>query len=106
MPGVPQNDRGCDSHRKAKPSTLSILLGSVQIGAGFILITLGTRWVPAAQVALLALTETVLAPTWVWLILDERPAPIALVGGLIVLFAVVSEGLAGLRRAKRRSSAP
>ena len=41
---------------------LSLILGSVQIGVGFILITLGTRYVPAAQVPLLALTETVLAP--------------------------------------------
>jgi len=83
---------------------LALLLGSVQIGAGFILITLGARWVPAAQVALLSLTETVLAPTWVWLLFDERPTTLAFVGGLIVLGAVVGEGLRGLRRPKRSES--
>jgi drug/metabolite transporter (DMT)-like permease len=67
---------------------------------------LGTRWVPAAQVALLALTETILAPTWVWMIYDERPASLALIGGLVVLVAVAAEGVAGLRRAKRAAALP
>jgi drug/metabolite transporter (DMT)-like permease len=89
-------------HLSPRDLVLSLMLGSVQIGAGFILITLGARWVPAAQVALLSLTETVLAPTWVWLIFDERPSAIALIGGLIVLGAVAAEGLRGLRRAKGR----
>jgi DME family drug/metabolite transporter len=84
----------------------SLMLGSVQLGAGFILITLGTRWVPAAQVALLALTETILAPTWVWIIYEERPASLALIGGLVVLVAVAAEGVAGLRRAKRAAALP
>lgn len=85
---------------------LSLMLGSVQIGAGFTLITLGTRWVPAAQVALLALTETVLAPTWVWLVFNERPTTVALIGGLIVVLAVFSEGLRGLLRARRATTKP
>ena len=76
---------------------LSLILGSVQIGGGFILITLGTRSVPAAQVPLLALTETVLAPLWVWLFINEVPTWLALIGGAIVLSAVLGQGIAGLR---------
>lgn len=77
---------------------LSICLGSLQVGLGFILITLGSRSVPAAQVPLLALAETALSPLWVWLFVNETPARNTLVGGALVLFAVLYQGYAGLKR--------
>jgi len=80
---------------------LLVLLGSVQFAGGFILITLGSRYVPAAQIALLSLTETVLAPLWVWLGVDEVPSPLTLAGGTVVLLAVVAQALAGMRRERR-----
>jgi len=76
---------------------LSLLLGSVQVGFGFILITLGTRWVPSAQVALLSLTETVFAPIWVWLFVGEVPSVLALAGGVILILAVAGQAFAGMR---------
>ena len=76
---------------------LCLLLGSVQVGAGFLLITLGARHVPSAEVPLFALTETVLAPIWVWLAIDEVPSVLTLAGGAAVLAAVAVAGLAGLR---------
>ena len=75
-----------------------VVLGVVQIGAGFMLITLGARHVPAAQVSLLALSEMVLAPLWVWLAVDEAPAMMTLIGGVLVLAAVASQAMAGLRQ--------
>lgn len=77
---------------------LSIALGSLQIGLGFILITLGSRTVPAAQVPLLALAETALSPLWVWLFVDETPARNTTIGGILVLLAVAFQGYAGLRK--------
>jgi drug/metabolite transporter (DMT)-like permease len=77
---------------------LCILLGSAQFGAGFILITMGTRLVPAAEVALLSLTETVLAPIWVWLFVYEVPSVFTLIGGAIVLTAVVGQAVGGMRK--------
>ncbi len=79
---------------------LSVCLGVIQIGAGFILITLGTRYVPAAQVPLLTLSETALAPLWVWLLVDETPAITTLAGGAIVLSAVLLQGFYGLISAR------
>ena len=84
---------------------LCILLGTVQYGAGFILLTMGTRYVPAAEVALLALVETVLAPLWVWIGVGEVPSGFTLVGGAIVISAVVIRAVAGLhehRQAHRK----
>lgn len=76
---------------------LSIGLGALQVGLGFILITLGSRSVPAAQVPLLALAETALSPLWVWLLVNETPARNTLLGGVLVLCAVVFQGVLGLR---------
>jgi drug/metabolite transporter (DMT)-like permease len=80
---------------------LCLLLGSVQVGVGFLLITLGARHVPSAEVPLFALTETVLAPIWVWLAIDEVPSLLTLGGGVTVLGAVAVAGLAGMRAQAR-----
>jgi drug/metabolite transporter (DMT)-like permease len=77
---------------------LACSMGCFQIGLGFILITLASRSVPAAQLPLLALTETALAPLWVWLFIDEVPRATTLAGGLVVLGAVVFQGLSVVRR--------
>jgi drug/metabolite transporter (DMT)-like permease len=64
-------------------------LGIGQIGLGFALLTVGARRIPAAQVGLITLLEVVLGPLWVWLALDERPSTLTLVGGAIVIVAIV-----------------
>ena len=64
-------------------------LGIGQIGLGFALLTVGARLIPAAQVGLITLLEIVLGPLWVWLALDERPSNLTLVGGAIVIVAIV-----------------
>lgn len=79
---------------------LAICMGSIQVGTGFILITLGSRSVPAAQIPLLALAETGLSPFWVWLTINEIPARNTIIGGAIVIVAVLCQGLAGLHKQK------
>jgi drug/metabolite transporter (DMT)-like permease len=64
-------------------------LGIGQIGLGFALLTVGARLIPAAQVGLITLLEIVLGPVWVWLALDERPSTLTLVGGAVVIVAIV-----------------
>ena len=81
---------------------VSLCFGTIQVGAGFILITLATQTVPAAQVALLSLTETALAPLWVWLVFTETPGANTLLGGAIILAAVLYNGIAELRSSRAR----
>ena len=64
-------------------------LGIGQIGLGFALFTVGARLIPAAQAGLITLLEVVLGPLWVWLALDERPSTLTLLGGAIVIAAIV-----------------
>jgi drug/metabolite transporter (DMT)-like permease len=70
-------------------------LGIGQIGLGFALLTVGARLIPAAQVGLITLLEVVLGPLWVWVLLDERPSALTLVGGAIVIVAIVIQTRAG-----------
>jgi drug/metabolite transporter (DMT)-like permease len=64
-----------------------------------------TPMLPIAGLIVLTLTETVLAPIWVWLAFAEAPASLALLGGLVVLGAVLVEAIAGIRRERRAQAA-
>ena len=74
-------------------SSHDILLGFVagffQVGLGFIFITIGAKTTPSALVGILMLTEAVLGPLWAWLFINETPPLVVLVGGTIVLSAVL-----------------
>lgn len=73
--------------------SLAAALGVVQLGFQYILVTTGTRYVPVAEVALVGRLTLVLAPLWVWLAVDEVPGALSLVGGAIILVAVMGHGL-------------
>ncbi len=81
-------------------------LGAGQIGLGLAFLTVGARLIPAAQVALITLLEVVLGPLWVWLAIDERPTTATLVGGAVVVVAVVIQAAGGTPRANRAAPAP
>ena len=73
---------------------LLVALGVGQIGLGLVLLTIGARLIPAAEVALITLLEIVLGPLWVWLVLSEQPGAATLAGGAIVLGAVALQARA------------
>ena len=75
----------------ARDLVLLATLGVAQIGLGFVLLTIGARLIPAGEVALITLLEIVLGPLWVWLVLSEHPSTATLVGGAVVLAAVLLE---------------
>ncbi|MEM7225704.1 MAG: DMT family transporter [Pseudomonadota bacterium] len=76
---------------------IAALLGVFQLALQYILLTLGSRSVPAAEIALLGRLQLVLAPLWVWLFIDEVPATTTLIGGAIVAAAVFGHALQGLK---------
>jgi drug/metabolite transporter (DMT)-like permease len=69
--------------------TLLATLGICQIGLGFVFLTIGGRLIPAGEVALITLLEIVLGPLWVWLAFSEQPGAATIVGGAVVLAAVL-----------------
>ena len=74
-----------------KDVALLAALGITQIGLGFVFLTIGSRLIPAGEVALITLLEVVLGPLWVWVFLSERPSTATLLGGVVVLGAVLIE---------------
>jgi drug/metabolite transporter (DMT)-like permease len=67
------------------------LFGFFQVGMGLTFFTLGSRLLPSGQASLIATLETPLMPFWVWLAFQEVPSVRALVGGALVLGAVIAD---------------
>ena len=80
---------------------ICIALGSVQFGLGFLLLTVGTRFIPAAEVALFALSESILNPLWVWIGVDEVPSTFTLYGSGIVLVAVIAYSMIAIHNERQ-----
>ena len=72
---------------------LGFLAGTFQIGFGFILITVGSKTTPAAVVGIMMLTEAVLGPIWALLFINEIPPSSVIIGGGIIIFAILFEFL-------------
>ena len=70
---------------------LGFLAGTFQIGFGFIMITIGSQTTPAAVVGILMLTEAVLGPLWAWLFINEIPPISVVIGGSIIISAILFE---------------
>jgi drug/metabolite transporter (DMT)-like permease len=73
------------------------IMGLVMLPISFGAVTLGPRYLPAPEVSLLFLMETVLGPLWVWLVLGEDPGPRALLGGAIVVATLAGHSALGFR---------
>ena len=69
--------------------------GFLLIGLGFALFLRGAPKVPAVGQTMLAQTETIFGPVWVWLLFGETPAATTLLGGAVILAAVAAMALAG-----------
>ena len=79
---------------------LGFLAGFFQIGFGFIFITIGARTTPSAMVGIIMLTESVLGPIWAFLFVSEIPSLYGLIGGAIILFAVLLQFYTLLKKPK------
>lgn len=81
---------------------LLAFMGCIQLGLGCLLMTLAVPHLRAAEMGLLALLETILAPLWVWLGVGETPGTAALIGGGMIIGALLVNGLFSLRHDSRR----
>ena len=79
------------------------MFGFLQVGLGLSLFVLGSRLLPSGEATLIATLETPLMPFWVWLAFQETPTARALIGGALVMSAVVAD-IAGEMRAQKRST--
>jgi drug/metabolite transporter (DMT)-like permease len=74
-----------------------LLLGVVQLGVAYLLYVRAIRHVTALEAVLLPVIEPILNPVWVLLVHGEKPSPLALLGGAIVVGAVTWRAAAAVR---------
>ena len=68
---------------------MGFLLGVPQLAISFICITIGSRTVESATVGILMLMETLCAPLWVWIFLNEVPPISVFLGGAVIILAII-----------------
>ncbi len=71
----------------------------------FFCLAAGPRYISSGEVAMFYLLETVLAPVWVWAIFEEVPSTHSLIGGTILIVALVAHSIWQLRETRRRPAA-
>jgi drug/metabolite transporter (DMT)-like permease len=82
-----------------------VLAHAATISVSAVLLALGPRYITSAEVGLLVLLESALAPLLVWAAIGENPGPHAILGGGIVLGALALSNVVVLRRRWRRTGA-
>ena len=80
---------------------LAFIAGFFQVGLGFIFITIGAKKTLSAMVGILMMTEAVFGPLWAWIFLGENPQFIALIGGSIIIIAVLIQFYSLLQKEKK-----
>ena len=81
-------------------SYLSLLHGLI-VATGLILYSLGAKYLPSAELALLSLMEVVGGVLWVWMPIfgiNEVPSLTVIIGGIVITFAVIIHGVSTRRR--------
>jgi drug/metabolite transporter (DMT)-like permease len=84
---------------------LILVIGaSVVLPVALALVTLGPRYLPVPEVAMLTLLETIIGPVWVWLVIGEEPGIRTLLGGSVVVTALFFHALWRFRKTRQDAS--
>jgi drug/metabolite transporter (DMT)-like permease len=83
---------------------LLLLLGTVQLGLPYVLYAIAIKHVTALEATLIPLLEPVLNPLWVMLAIGELPGPWSVIGGMMVLGAVLARGALMIRASRTRAA--
>lgn len=83
-----------------------IFNGAIIMPVSFYCLATGPKYISGPEVAMFYLLETVLAPVWVWLIFAEVPSKASMIGGMILITALIGHSLWQLAEGRRRRAAP
>ena len=74
------------------------LMAIMCVAIPFVLVTIAPRFIPAEEVNLFFLLETIIGPIWVWLIIHEQPSTEVLQGGLVIIITIAVHSFIKLRK--------
>jgi drug/metabolite transporter (DMT)-like permease len=69
----------------------------------FVLVTIAPRFIPAEEVNLFFLLETIIGPFWVWLVINEQPSVETIQGGVVIILTIAIHSFLKLKKTKRLS---
>ena len=64
----------------------------------FVLVTIAPRFIPAEEVNLFFLLETIIGPIWVWMIINEQPSIETMLGGVIIILTIAIHSFLKLKK--------
>ena len=64
-------------------------------------ITIAPRFIPAYEVEIFFILETILGPIWVWLVINEQPTVKTIIGGVFIIFVIMSYTYSELRKKQK-----
>jgi len=93
---------GCVIYLDKTDFYLVLLMGFFTVFLPFLLITIAPRYIPAHEVQLFFLLETVLGPIWVWLVINEQPSIKTLIGGIGIILTILIYSIVELKSKKNQ----
>ena len=79
-------------------------MGTIVVPIPLMIMTIAPKLIPAPEVSLILLLETVLGPLWVWLAIGEEPAGRTIAGGILLVVTLLVHSIIGVRDAGRVSA--
>ena len=64
----------------------------------FVLVTIAPRFITAAEVNLFFLLEVIIGPIWVWMVINERPSPETIIGGIIIIITIAIHSFLAIKK--------
>ena len=83
---------------------LVIAMGFFCIFIPFIFITLAPRYIPAYEVQIFFVLETILGPIWVWIFVKESPTLKTLIGGIFIIMIIFIHTILELKKMKKEEN--
>ena len=77
------------------------LMCIVCVALPFVLVTIAPRFIPAEEVNLFFLLETIIGPIWVWLVIKEQPTLETIIGGIIIITTIAIHSFLKLREPQK-----
>jgi drug/metabolite transporter (DMT)-like permease len=69
------------------------------VAVPFVLVTIAPRFIPAEEVNLFFLLETIIGPFWVWMVIKEQPSLETIQGGMVIIITIAIHSFLKLRKA-------
>jgi drug/metabolite transporter (DMT)-like permease len=77
------------------------IMGFIQIPLAMYFIFISTKYITSAEVSLFTTIETTMAPIWLWLFLSEIPPKMTIIGGTLVIFAILINALPSIIKKRK-----